>query len=265
MRSALYAGLVAGVVFCQGISYAAESSSLRGLKPPRDGVEAAALALASDRAEPGLDWQAAALREDLAPRLTLYTGVRETHRFTAGNVAYSTSLHEPAGLASSAFPHTPYDPRFSATPRYTLVSQATQALPGGWGVGFGLRQTDYGFATGNLLSVSAERYFGNVRGAYTLYSNGANGGSVAAAHRFQVNYFYGERNVVGLAYTTGRDIENLGLSAIGLPVADSRDLALSGRHWLGTNWALTYDVLSQEQSILSARRQGLRLGVSRSF
>ena len=265
MRSATYAWLVAGSVLCQGISHAGEGSSLRGIKAPRDGVEAAGLALAQDRIEQGLDWQAAALREDLAPRLTLYSGVRETHRFTAGNVAYRTSFHQPTGVGTAAFPYTPYDPRFAGTAKYTLTSQAMHSLPGGWGLGFGLRQTDYGFATGNLLAVSAERYFGNVRGAYTLYSNGSSGGALAAAHRFQVNYFYGERNVVGVAYTTGRDIENIGLSAIGLPVADVRDLTLSGRHWLGTNWAVTYDVLTQEQSLLSARRQGLRLGVSRSF
>lgn len=265
MRTAIYAWLVAGSVLCQGISYAGESSSLRGLKPPRDGLDTSGLALSAEHSEHGFDEHSAALRDDLAPRLTLYTGTRETRRFTVGNVAYSTSLHHPAGLNGAALGQAPFDPRFYGIPKYTLVSQVTQALPGGLGVGFGLRQTDYGFATGNLLALSAERFFGNVRGAYTLYSNGANGSAYGAAHRFQVNYFYGERNVVGLAYTTGRDIEHIGVSAIGLPVADVRDLTLSGRHWLSTNWALTYDVLSQEQSLLSARRQGLRLGVSRSF
>ncbi len=265
MGTATYAWLVAGLVCCQGISYAAEGSSLRGLKAPRDSVDAVGLSLAADRTEQGLDLHSAALREDLAPRLTLYTGTRETRHFTAHNVAYTSSLHQAAGLPASAMPQSPYDPRFSGAPRYTLATQFTHSLPGDWGVGFGLRQTDYGFATGNLLALSAERYFGNLRGAYTLYSNGANGGSFGAAHRFQVNYFYGERNVVGLAYTTGRDIENMNLSAIGLPVNDSRDLTLSGRHWLGTNWAVTYDVLSQEQTLWNSRRQGLRLGVSRSF
>jgi len=43
-----------------------------------------------------------------------------------------------------------------------------------------------------------------------------------------------------------------------------RDLSLSGRHWLSTNWALTYDVQTQTQES-ALRRQGLRLGVSRSF
>ena len=265
MGTATYAGLVAGLVCCQGISYANGGSELRGLKPPRDGVEATALWMATERAGQGLDVHAAALREDLAPRLTLYSGTREARHFSMGDVSYTTSLHQPAGVPTSALPQTPYDPRFAGAPKYTLSSQVSQSLPGGWGLGFGLRQTDYGFATGNLLAFSAERYFGNLRGAYTLYSNGANGGGFGAAHRFQVNYFYGERNVVGLAYTTGRDIENMNISAIGLPAADSRDLTLSGRHWLSTNWALTYDVLSQEQSLWNSRRQGLRFGVSRSF
>jgi YaiO family outer membrane protein len=232
------------------------------LKPPRDALEAVALAPAVE-SEHGLDWRNAATREDLAPRLTLYSGSAETRRFATRNLAYRSTMYRPDGLAGMA--ETPFDPRFSGNPRYSLVTQATHALADGWGVGFGLRQTDYGFATTNLLAVSAERYFGNVRGAYTVYSNAATGGSTAAAHRFQVNYFYGERNVVGLAYTTGRDMEHFTIPAVGLPVNDVRDLTLSGRHWLSTNWALTYDVLSQEQSVLSTRRQGLRLGVSRSF
>lgn len=265
MRTAAYAWLIGGLVCCQGVSYAGEGSSLRGLKLPRDGVAQMGLALAAERNEEGLDWHLAAQREDLAPRLTLYSGTRDTFHFTRGNVSYSTSLHQPAGLPAGVYAQSPYDPRFAGMPKYTLVNQVTQSLPGGWGVGFGLRQTDYGFETSNLLAFSAERYFGNVRGAYTLYSNAANGAGLAAAHRFQVNYFYGERNVVGFAYTTGRDIENVNVPAVGVPVADVRDLSLSGRHWLSNNWALTYDVQSQEQSIWTSRRQGLRLGVSRSF
>src|SRR5688572_26543858 len=113
MRTTTYAWLVAGSVLCQGISYAAGGSSLRGLKPPRDGIEAAGLALSTERSENGLDWQAAAAREDLAPRPTLYTGTRETRRFTAGNVAYTTSLHHPSGFTGAAVPQTPFDPRYS--------------------------------------------------------------------------------------------------------------------------------------------------------
>jgi YaiO family outer membrane protein len=263
MRTALLAGLVAGSVFLPATGvFAGEGSSLRGLKPPRDALES----IDGSRAEPGegLSWRAVEVMPPLAPRLSLYQGQLDRYYFSTGTASFSSGLYRPLGRIQP-LGESDFSPLHDALPKYTLYNHVSQSLPGGWGLGFGVRQSEFNFANSNLLSFSAERYFGNFRGAYTLYSNRTDGSPLGSAHRFQVNYFYGERNVVGVAYTTGRDVENLGLSAIGLPVADVRDLALSGRHWLGTNWALTYDVLSHEQSILSARRQGLRLGVSRSF
>jgi YaiO family outer membrane protein len=263
MRTAQLAWLVGGWVCIHSVvAVAGEGSSLRGLKPPRVASDTNGLAAPAD-SEPGLTWRAGAVREDLAPRLSLYTGTLSTIRFTSRTAGYSTSVHRLFTPRSAATADV--DPFNNAVPKYTLYSQFNHALSDEWGLGFGLRQSEYNFATSHLLSVSAERYFRNFRGAYTLYTSGTNGSSLASAHRIQVNYFYGERNTVGLAYTTGRDLDHLGTGAIGLPANDVRDLALSGRHWLSPNWALTYDVLSQEQGMLAARRQGLRLGVSRSF
>ena len=138
-----------------------------------------------------------------------------------------------------------------------------RGLPGGWGLGLGVRQTEYNFGTANLLALSAERHWGHLRGAYTLYSNRTEGTGLGSTHRFEVSYLYGERNVIGVSYTTGRDLDTPGLMP-GLAAADVRDWTLSGRHWVSPNWALTYDVLSHEQGSLY-RRPGLRLGVSRSF
>jgi YaiO family outer membrane protein len=261
MRTAQLAWLVGGWVCIHSVvATADEGSSLRGLKPPR--VDTNALSATVDP-EPGLTWRAGAVREDLAPRLSLYTGTLSTTRYVGRTAGYSTSVHRLFTPRSTAAADV--DPFNNALPKYTLYSQFNQALSDEWGLGFGLRQSEYNFATSRLLSVSAERYFGSFRGAYTLYTNGAGGSLPGSAHRIQVNYFYGERNTIGLAYTTGRDVDHLGTGAFGLPANDVRDLTLSGRHWLSPNWALTYDVLSQEQGILAARRQGLRLGVSRSF
>lgn len=260
MRTALLAGLVAGSVFLQGAgAFAGEGSSLRGLKPPRDALDA----MQGDRAEAGegLNWRAVEIMPPLAPRLSLYAGQLERSHFSSSTASISSGLYRPL-LPIRPLGDAGLSPLHDALPKYTLYSQVNQTLPGGWGLGFGVRQSEFNFATTNLLAFSAERYFGNFRGAFTLYANRADGSPAGSAQRFQVNYFYGERNTVGLAYTTGRDIDHLGLAA-GLPVSDVRDLTLSGRHWLSPNWALTYDVLSQEQAL--NRRQGLRFGVSRSF
>ena len=187
----------------------------------------------------------------------------ESQRAAIGPFDLRSALYQPLGQSISSLADTHANALYEALPRYTLSNQINRTLPGGWGLGLGVRQSEYSFITTNLLSFSAEHAWGNLRSGYTLYSNRADGSDLGSAHRFQVSYAYGERNSVGLAYTVGRDIESSAL-ALGMPLADVRDLTLSGRHWLSPNWTLTYDVLSQEHAYLN-RRQGLRLGVSRSF
>ena len=262
MRTALYAGLVAGsLIFHAFSAEAAESSSLRGLKPPRDAIEAEGLTADISAREQGLRWQDVDALQELAPRLSFYGGLPETRHFAAEGARFRTATYFPSGGVSSIGKPSAFGDIF---PRYTVYRQLNQSLPGGWGVGLGVRQSEYSFATNSLYSMSAERYFGNFRGAYTLYSSRTDGNDLGSAQRVQLNYFYGDRNTIGLSYTTGRDIENLGMPQVGFSLNDARDVTLSGRHWLSTNWALTYDLQSHEQGTLY-RRQGLRLGVSRSF
>jgi YaiO family outer membrane protein len=262
MRTAIYAGLVAGsVVLNAAAAFAGEGSSLRGLKPPRDTLNAGAPA--GEAAADGLRWRDADSVPSLAPRLTLYGGTFQTLQFRhVDDTTVSSGIYRPIGGSVSPLGGGNMNAPHDLFPKYSLYTRVSHSLPGGWGLGFGVRQSEYSFATTNLLSVSAERYFGSFRGAYTLYANRSEGSTLGSARRVQVDYMYGERNTVGLAYTTGRDMEMPG-PALGLPYSDVRDLVLSGRHWISPNWALTYDVLSQEQALV--KRQGLRLGVSRSF
>jgi len=260
MRARL-AGLVAGAVFLQGFAaFAGEGSSLRGLKPPTG--DESQIGYAWSGTEPSLKRNGNDTLPDFSPRLFLSGGTYAARRITTSEIDYRFALHQPAGQNIAALAEPGVGSLGDLLPRYTLSTSFTRALPGGWGLGFGVRQTEYNFATANLLSLSAERSFGSFRGAYTLYSSRADGAGLGNAHRFEVSYLYGERNTIGLSYTTGRDIDNVALPAA-LSTTDVRDWTLSGRHWLSPNWALTYDVLSQEQALF--RRQGLRLGVSRSF
>ena len=261
MRIARYAWLLAGAVSLQGsAAYAGEGSSLRGLKPPGTSAEALSYTLfgsqprgkrTADDAVPGF-----------GARLLLSGGTFESRSFSRADLDYRLSLHQPIGAGVSALAEPGATTLLDVVPRYTLHTQVTRTLPGGFGLGFGVRQTEYQYSTANLLAFSAERAFGSFRGAYTLFSNRTDGAALGSTHRFEVSYLYGERNSLGLSYTTGRDTDSMALPA-SMQVADVRDWTLSGRHWLSANWALTYDLQSQEQPLY--RRQGLRLGVSRSF
>jgi len=264
MRTGRYAGLVAGAILLQGLSaFAGESSPLRGLKPPNNVFDREAAAYGLAGSVHGLKRSGDETLPLFAPRVFFSAGTFQGRRFTTDEFEFNMGLHQPVGRNVAALSGASIHSLQDTLPRYTLYSHVTRALPGGWGLGFGVRQTEYNFATGNLLSLSAERSFGNVRSAYTLYSNRAEGTDLGSTHRFEVSYLYGERNTIGLAYTSGRDIDSVALPS-SLSFSDVRDWTLSGRHWLSPNWALTYDLLSQDQGSVY-RRQGLRLGVSRSF
>ena len=264
MIAARYA-IVAGAVCLQSASaLAGEGSSLRGLKIPAGVLDSEAVATQFSGSSPRLKRNGdTALPQVVPPRLFLSGGTTQAHRLAAKDTEYRIGVHQATGQNIPALAESNIHTLVDALPRYTLYTDVTRTLPGGWGLGFGVRETAYSFSTANLLSFSAHRDFGNFRGGYTLYSNRAEGAGLGSAHRFEVRYLYGDRNTIGLSYTTGRDTDN-----VGVPMAFSsgevRDWSLSGRHWLSPNWAVTYDVLSQEQGSFY-RRQGLRLGVSRSF
>lgn len=260
MRTARLAGLVAGAVCLQAIAASAgEGPALRGLKPPASALEAYQFSVSDS----------AAAREDaedafsgLSARALLAGGSYVGQRASAGDLDYRLSVQRAAGQSIAALAEPGAGNLADPIPRYTLHTSLARKLPGGWGIGLGMRQREYNFGGANLFALSAQRAFGSFRSAYTLYSNVAEGSHLGSAHRFEVSYLYGDRNTIGLSFTTGRDVENFGPPAT-LLAGDVRDWSLSGRHWLSPNWALTYDVMSQEQPL--ARRQGLRLGVSRSF
>ena len=263
MRLVLAAGLITSSILMHNPDYAAagEGSELRGLQPTARSFGLDVQPARPEAVSEGLKWGNVDAFGQLAPRLSLYGGAFETSHFNSDTLRFSTAHYRPLGQPASGLSDTGRHPLYDMLPRYSLYNQVTRTLPGDWGVGFGLRRSEYSLGSTQLLSLSAERYFGNVRSAYTLYT-GADSGTLGSAHKFQVDYLYGERNTVGLSYTTGRDVEQPGL-AIGAPLNDVKDFTLSGRHWFSANWALTYD-LSQDQGPL-LRRQGLRLGVSRSF
>jgi YaiO family outer membrane protein len=269
MRTARYTGILAVAVCLHGAAaWAGEGADLRGLRAPSSAFEGHTLAHSLTGTGLGLKRGAPGVSPELGSALVFSGATLSDRRLTTADADYRFTLYQPVGQNIPALAEANIHTLNDTLPRYTLSSQVTRALPGGWGLGFGVRQTEYNFSTASLFSISAERSWGSFRGAYTLYANRAEGMGFGSAHRLEVSYLYGERNVygerniVGLSYTTGRDIETLGLPAA-LSLNDVRDWTLSGRHWLSPNWALTYDV-SQEQGSLY-RRPGLRLGVSRSF
>lgn len=234
-----------------------------GLKAPRNELEIGHSRETLSNNLP--DWTSSYLLAShrFGDRHVLYGGLRETRRFGLDDSEVHAGLYHPLGSTWTAQLEGSLSQTHEVLPRHSVYGALQKSLPGGWGVGFGIRHNEYTLSGSNVVSLLAERYWGNFRGAYTLYSGKPEGASSGSSHRLQLSYYYADRSSVGLSYTDGREVENVGPPR-GVLASDVRNWTLSGQHWLTPAWALTYDLVNHEQGSLY-RRQGLRLGIRHSF
>ncbi|MCW5619625.1 MAG: hypothetical protein KIS79_00760 [Burkholderiales bacterium] len=100
------------------------------------------------------------------------------------------------------------------TSEWSMLGQIGTSFGDGWGVNaalrhseLGLRQLQLGHIAGapvgsaDLGMLSLERYWNSYRGTYTFYTGRTDTGVSASGHRFQLHYFYGDRNTIGLSYS----------------------------------------------------------------
>ncbi len=213
----------------------------------------------------GLNWNVVQLdlSRQIADRYTIYSGLREIRRFGLKDTEGMVGFYTPLSSTWTSVLEVSVSPSHHVLPKYSIFGQLHKALGNGWGVEAGVRHSEYERSAVDVLSATAERYWDNWRGAYTLYAGRPQGAASGAAHRLQLTYYYSERSFIGVAYTTGREVENVG-PPTGVRATDVKDWTLNGRYWLSNAWGLTYELVSHEQGTLY-RRQGLRLGVRHSF
>ena len=238
---------------CSCAAYAAEGSALRGLRAP------ALIDFAPYRTGVG-EWQPAMdpTLQTAAQPSALYglqgTGANRASRSSGpgGRLAYTLSDTVTGVLETGPSTRDPY------APQSAMTGQVVRSFRSGLGIGLGLRQKQPGE---NVFAVGVQQDWGALRGGYTLYSGRNEANAASPAHRIQLALDYGNRNSIGLSYTAGREtLPGMLPFAAGV---DSRDLTLSGYHWLAPQWALTYDVVNSE--LPNYRRQGLHFGIRHTF
>ena len=197
-----------------------------------------------------------------APREVIYGQVRESERFARRDQEVLGGFYYPLADTWTGLVEANASPSHHILAKWSLFAQLEKSFPAGWGLHAGLRHTEYAQSNTNLALVTAERYFGNFRAAYSLYSGRPEGAGSAASHRFQLSYYYGDGSSVGIAYAVGKEVENV-LPA-GVLTTDVRSLGLLGRHWFSRQWALSYEALWHEQGTLYTRR-GVRVGLRHRF
>lgn len=171
------------------------------------------------------------------------------------------------------------------TERSVLGQLGTQ-FGDGWGLQAGIRHSEIGLPPADALGavsglgltalppvnvgpavgadlgiLTFERFWDRYRGAYTVSSGRADGGTMVTSHRLQFNYFYSGRSSVGLSYTTGRFFDTA-VPLFGMTPVESSNVGVIGEHWFSPSWAINYNALLEDRGVEGLKpeiRVGLRL------
>jgi len=242
-----------------------------GQSPPADGglklrMSEIELGATGEKLDHGLpDWRSLYLEgaHYIADRQTLYGGLRRTERFNQYDTEASIGYYHPLAPTWTLLVEGSYSAQHRVLPKYSAFAQVSKQLSDGWGVNLGFRRSEYTSDDVRMVVAGVERYWGDWRGAVTVYSGKPDGAPWAEAYRFQLTRYYGDRSYAGISYTFGRENENVG-PPVGILTSKVRDLTLNGRHWLAPDWALTWDLNAHKQGSLY-RREGARLGLRYRF
>jgi hypothetical protein len=252
--------LLSRLTLCVCIACSAGPLAAQGLKAPDAGLDAFRLDSAQPQFRPG---SALAPKGEFA--YSAYTD--------PGSGEVAGGIYQPLSSRLSTLLETTYSNGFGPTLERSMLGQVGATIGDGWGVRAGVRHSELGLKELPLYAPSAatlasdvgmltfERSWDRYRGAYTYFAGRSESGVVSSGHRLRLDYFYGERSSVGLAFTTGQQVDTFGAAALaGMP--ETSNVGFIGEHWLSDAWSLRYDALMEEigsQGLKPELRVGLRL------
>jgi YaiO family outer membrane protein len=191
---------------------------------------------------------------------TVYGAVRETTRFSVLDHQFMAGFSHRLSPRLTAVTELEVSPSHQLLAQWAILGQLIAAAGNGWNVQPAFRHGTYTTASVNMGAVTAERYWGPYRGAYTLYVGHLAGGGVAPSHRAHGDYFYGRyESNVGFSLATGHELENVEFR--GVLKTEVRSAAVVGRQWLTPRWFVVYDaVIHKQGTYYTRKRLGLGLG-----
>lgn len=210
-------------------------------------------------------WRSAVLSLDVSPgHGTRYRGeVREQVRFGQLDHALLAGVHRRLSRGVTADAELDISPSHHVSPTWGVRGALEWAAGRGWVARGSLDHRRYTSTPVDLGSLAVDKYLGAYRVAYTAYLARLAGAQTAISQRVEGHLYYGpSASRVGVSAAAGEEVESL--PALGVLRTPVRSFAITGRHWLGSRWFVTYDALLHEQGTLYVRH-GLGVGVGRRF
>jgi YaiO family outer membrane protein len=212
------------------------------------------------------DWKSYFLRfnRKFASGQTLYGEASVVRRFDLTDPGFMIGWYQPLNETRrwSATFEAAGSPTHDVLPAFSFYGQIERNFGKGWLGHAGVRHSHYSSDNVNMGVFGVENYFKAYRAAYTLYVAHLNGGGTSASHAFQANYYYDERNSIGVGVAFGQEIESLGNGLLlRTPV---QEVNVNGKQWMNHRWGFSYVLLWHRQGTLYTRSGG-QLGVLLRF
>lgn len=137
-------------------------------------------------------------------------------------------------------------------PRGSVAGWAARALPSGWEARFRLRQRRYSADEVTSTAITAGRYFGDFRVAYTYDRSRLHDEASFATHIAALNYFHSERTRINVTIAEGQEAEAIAPGRV--LRTDVRGISVGAQHGLGERWRLSWWLGAHRQGELYRRR-----------
>jgi len=194
---------------------------------------------------------------------TLYGSLRETNRFDLKDDEATLGYYHPLDNKWTVHLEGATSSTHRVLARWALFGGLIRQFSGGWVVNLSLRKRVYTNSRINLGVASLERYFGNFHAAYSFYHSSLEGDGSEQAHGVKLNYYYTDRSRIGAAFSSGRELEDLGPD-LGVLRSNVTNISVSGRHDISPKWGVSYSYSYHEQG-KSYIKRGFQIGISFRF
>lgn len=210
----------------------------------------------------GPDWR------EFTAGVQLRYGTRHLLDLAGGDV-HRFGLHDSQFAAGYTLPMSDtltatVDANASAThrvlARHALGAALQYELVPTWLLHGGARTSKYDSGNVNSFQLALEHYFSSYSVLFAWRPTRAFGETAHGAE-VRAQYYYGERNSVGLIAAGGEEASSI---PGGVVLTDVRSLALTGRHWITARWALSWSASHTRQGSFNTRK-GLYAGIEHVF
>lgn len=197
----------------------------------------------------------------LAERNSIYASLRQVSRFSKTDAEIMGGIYDPISEHLTAVVEVTVSETHRVLPSRSLFGQIDYAVAKAWSASVGLCRTEYNTVAVNLLTFTADHYWGDYRAVYTRYQSYLFGQGAANSNQVQVVKYFGDRDWFGMTVSEGVRIETLDTTQV---LSNVRTLEISGHRWFKPRLALTYMMGNYRQNNIYTRN-GIQLGLRSQF